>query len=269
MKKFMKTFVSQNEDEKFVFSGSGEFESGEEKILMTSTNEPMMPVRLYFRFVNRKKLYKALQRRHCIDWDSESDFMLSYWEEARHMDLDVPYDEVPEDIFPILLAKGRIINNSEVHIDVRSFKRAVEVIHFLYKYIGAQFLYITHIASYNRYLTATSETLSEIMNMNFDDLFSDVKTQMDFPFEEVSRNKGAFSSTEWAKHLDKMINSPLPVVTKLPVKGTKAELSRINTVLMINMALAQEYWEGNTTCTSMDIIGKVFNHMLEKEGLAD
>ena len=220
---FKKNIVSENDYERMIVHGNDELKPDKETLLFTSTNEPMMPVRLYFKFLNRKNLFRALERRRCVNWENENHFIISYWEEARNMNLDVAYDDVPEDLFPILLANGRIVSNSEIHVDVRSFKRALEIINFLYKYIGPKFLYITHVATYNRYMSATSDNIQEVMNLNFDELFSDVNTEDDGLSKELAKSGVPISQID--NQIEKMIDQPIPTIRKIAVNGSKSELT--------------------------------------------
>ena len=219
-----------------------EMEAGETALMQTATGEFLMPVRLYFKFFKRKNLLKALNRLRCLEWDNDDHFIIGYWEETRHFPLSVAYDDIPEDIFPILLAKGHI-RNADLHIDLWSFRRAAEMTKFLYKHIGSKFLYITHMATYNRYIDASKETITGLLNMDFDDLFSDDKIQ----------EKDILSQDE----LEASMSRPIPAIQKLAVKGTKEGLAAMEMKLMINLIYAKEYGDGNTDCTLLEIMGKI------------
>jgi len=235
-------YLCENENERILAYASTEMEEGKITTVQTSTGEPLMPVRLYFRFLKRKPLVKALSRLRCLDWEDDDHFIISYWEEARHFPLSVAYDEVPEDIFPVTLAKGHI-RNPDVHIDFRSFRRAAEMAKFLYKHVGPKFFYITHMATYNRYIKASRDELLDVANMDFDELFSDDNIQEGEPdsYEE----------------LEASMNRPIPVTQKLNVRGTKEGLATMEMKLMINLIYADEYENGNTDCTLMEILTKI------------
>jgi len=223
----------EHENERILAYAPTEIKEGEKALIQTTTKEPIMPVRLYFKFLKRKPLVKALSRLRCLDWEDEDHFIIAYFEEARHLPLSVAYDEVPEDLFPVTLAKGRI-RNSDVHLDFLSFRRAAEM---------AKFFYITHMATYNRYLKVSEDDLPDVANMDFDELFSDENIQEGEPnsFEE----------------LEASMNRPVPVTQKLDVRGTKEGLAAMEMKLMINLIYAQECANGNTDCTLMEILAKI------------
>jgi hypothetical protein len=244
MPQLPKTYLYQNKNEKILTYAPSPIEEGKTAILYTATGEPFMPVRLYFKFLKRKSLVNALNRLRCLEWDDDNHFFISYWEETRGFPLSSAYDDVPEDIFPVLLAKGHI-RNDDVHIDLRSFLRATEMVRFLYKHIGPKFLYITHMATYNRYFDTSKDTLPNVANLNFDDLFSDDKIQEREPHTQ--------------EELEEVMNRPIPVIEKLSVRGTKEGLAAMDMKLMINLMCAQEYADGNTDCTLMEILPKMAN----------
>ncbi|MCD6056428.1 MAG: hypothetical protein K0R12_1390 [Gammaproteobacteria bacterium] len=266
MTQLLNKFIHESDNERILTYSPTGLKEGERALMQTSTGEPFMPARLYFKFLNRKNLLKALNRLRCVDWNDDNCFIISYWEEARYIPLSVPYDGVPEDIFPILLAKGRIVN-SDIYIDVRSFRRAVEMIKFLYKQVGPKFLYITHIAIYNRCISTSGDTIQDIVNMDLDDLFSSANMQMEPLLDRA--NKDPKDSTEIGERLEKIINEPLPVIQKLTVTGTKQGLSSLEMKLMLNLMLAMEYWNGNTSCTLMDIINKMAAFFAEHKDLPE
>lgn len=259
-----KEFITENGREKIITQMPAHFPAEQAVFLSTSTHEPFMPVRLYFKFLHKKGLIKALKRRNCIDWEDENQFIISYWEEARNIALSVPYDETPEEIFPILLASGRIVNASEIHVDVRSFKRAIEIIKFLYKQIGSQFLYITHVAAYNRYTDATAENIQSMSNLDFDELFSETNFQADSVLmKELVKDRE--DPEEIKNRWEEIMNKPIPAIQKIAVTGTKAELARLEFTLMMNMHMAQEYWQGNPDYTPADMINQFINSVAEDE----
>jgi hypothetical protein len=59
------------------------------------------------------------------------------------------------------------------------------------------------------------------------------------------------------------MGKPIPAIQKIYVKGTKAELLRLEMTLMINMHIAQEFWEGNTTCSPLDVLDKMMSVISE------
>ena len=150
----------------------------EQKLIMTSTEESFMPVRLYYKLHNKKSFIKALRKLKCVLFSEEDDnhFIISYHKEAKKIDLAVPYQEVPKELYPVTLADGYIIGNSELHIDTKSLRRAVGLVDFLAKsIIPFNIIEITAMANYNKVIAVRSEVeYYQWFNVNYDELFDDI-----------------------------------------------------------------------------------------------
>ncbi|MGX6960263.1 MAG: hypothetical protein ACIPMY_03290 [Rickettsia endosymbiont of Pentastiridius leporinus] len=77
-------------------------------VIHTTTNEPMMPVRLYYKVHNEDLLVRALKKLKCIGFENKKNFVLLYYKEAKNLDLEVYYQDVPEEFYPVILATGCI-----------------------------------------------------------------------------------------------------------------------------------------------------------------
>lgn len=109
----------------------------EGRLVKTSTGELFIPVRLYYRIHNKALLVKAINKLKCAEfaeWDKNY-FIISYYKEAKKLDLDVFYQEVPPELYPVRLADCYIKNSFTLYIDLKSFQRAIEMINFLSKHI--------------------------------------------------------------------------------------------------------------------------------------
>lgn len=119
------------------------FVNDNEAIVYTFTNEPVMPVRLYYRINNEELLIRSLKKLKCVWFESNRNFLLFYYKEAKNMDLEVYYQDVPERVYPLVLASGYIKQGSILHLDLDSLQRAVCVIDFLGKRIPPTIMEIT------------------------------------------------------------------------------------------------------------------------------
>lgn len=100
-------------------------QDNKKKIVYTTTREAFMPVRLYYKIHNQHLLIKALRKPKCVVFDDEKRFILAYYKEDKNLPLTVHYQDVPEGLYPITLAEGYIKQNSIMHLDIRSLRRAV------------------------------------------------------------------------------------------------------------------------------------------------
>lgn len=261
-----KEMISKGGHEKIVMQIPEGWDQKERALISTSTGELFMPARLYFKFINKKALIKALERRRCIDLFTDDTFNINYWEEARTVKLKVPYDEVPENVFPVLLACGSFVGPSEVHIDVRSFERAVGILKFLNKYIGPKFMYATHIATYNRLTGTQGKDVDNILNLDYDEIFSEEKLQQaEQDFIKISNNENNDNQEVVLEKFEAMLKQPIPVVQKVPVKNTQAGLNQLQFSLTFAQLFAQAYWESKEDFGPVDMLSMLFDKEEEKK----
>lgn len=148
--------------------------SNKKSVVYTTTGEAFMPVRLYYKIYNQHLLIKALRKLKCVVFDDDKRFILAYYKEAKNLPLAVHYQDVPEGLYPITLAEGYIKQNSIMHLDIRSLRRAVYIIDFLVKYIPPTIVKITYFANFNKLILANNnQELQEIMTLDYDQFFTE------------------------------------------------------------------------------------------------
>jgi hypothetical protein len=257
-----KEIISQYGHEKIVMQIPDNWDQKERALIRTTTSELFMPARLYCKFLNKKSLIKSLERRRCVNLDDDDTFNINYWEEAKTIKLKVPYDEVPENVFPVLLARGRFVGLAEVHIDVRSFERAIGILKFLNKYIGSKFMYPTHIATYNRFIGAQGKDAEDMFDLNYNELFSEEKLQ------QTEQDYNAFShhDSEEAvqQKFEAMAKQSIPVVRRIPVRNTQSGLGQLQLSLTFTQLFAKAYWDGKEDFGPMDMFSLLFERDGEK-----
>ena len=248
--------ISKNGHEKIVLQMPADWNQKKRRLICTTTSEIFMLARLYFKFLDKKSLIKALERRKCVNLQDDYTFNINYWEEAKTVKLKVPYDEVPENVFPVLLARGRFVGSSNLHIDVRSFERAIGIVKFLNKYIGPQFMYPTHIATYNRFMGAQGKDTEDILDLDYDEIFSEEKLQQ---AEQDDSELSDYDSNEAnRKKLDVLLKKPIPVVRRVPVKNTQVGLDHLQLSLNFAQLFARAYWDGKENLVPMDMLSLLF-----------
>lgn len=256
-----KEIISQYGHEKIVMQMPEDWDQKERALISTTTGELFMPARLYFKFLNKKSLIKALERRYCIDLRDDDTFNINYWEEAKTVNLEVPYDEVPENVFPVLLARGRFVGSSEIHIDVRSFERAIGILKFLNKYIGPKFMYPTHVATYNRFIGAQDKAPEDILDLDYDEIFSEEKLQQAEEYNEFPDD----SEEDAREKFEAMQKQPIPVVRRIPVKNTPVGLTQLRLSLTFAQLFAEAYWDGKEDFGPRDMLSLLFEKDEDKK----
>ena len=138
--------------------------------VMTATGEPFMPVRLYYDVFDQKALVSQLKQLKCVSFESEDLFILTYDKEARKIPLSTPYNKVPKEVSPVILAHGQIVDEKHLHLDLRSFERGLGMVVFIDQWIDQSVAKATHAASYNEVFKVNKDTVQSLMNLDFNDL---------------------------------------------------------------------------------------------------
>lgn len=230
-------------------------------LMMTSTGEPYMPVRLYCQVIDKHSLLQALNVLTCIQRQGNK-FSIYYHEEALLLALSVQSNPDLKDLEPLLIAKGTIIDEQSLQIDVSSVVRAIEIAKFINKYIGHNNVQITHAASYNQLsmvgakLEAPEQLFSESRMAIFDAKESQ-KVLRDF----INSIKGLENEQELLEnffaHLD------FPVVEKFPVHYHEDGILAFEFNLQSKMAVAIERWNRNKNAKPIDVIRKMLQDDLK------
>jgi sulfur relay (sulfurtransferase) DsrC/TusE family protein len=118
-------------------------------------------------------------------------------------------------------------------------------------------MYVTHIATYNRYISSQENVFRDILNLDFDELFSEENLQKLMPkmlekIQDAPQDKDGYQAHQ--KQWEEELEQPLPVVRKIPVKNSKSGLVQLHLSLTFAQIFAKEYWEGNNSFNPLDLI---------------
>lgn len=235
-------------------------------VLMTTTNEPFMPIRLYYTIYNRKKIYEILHNLSCIGFAEHDHFYISYWKEIQNFGLSVNHNDVPKPLYPIILAHGFINEDHTLHLNLRSFKRGLKMIEWINHHIHSSYLKLTHIASYNA-LTHTSD-IESTMSHDFNEFFPEHSMKIIDPQAIVKQFKTATQHThdcnEKARIVEQIMKrleeeEDFAYIEKYPVHYYEDGIQGIKLGLDLRMMVAFEHWQGNTACKLEHIIRRVYS----------
>ena len=255
-------------------------EEDEEKLITTTTGEPFMPVRLYYKIHNKTLLVKAIKKLKCASF-AEFDknyFIISYHKEAKKLDLGVFYQDVPEELYPITLANCYIKNNSTLCIDLKSMPRAVEIIDFLSKHIRPfNIIEIKSVAHKNHVTSGKNkEELHDKFYPDYDELFdhlvddrSEYLTQY---MEEAKKKEEDFANIDESSK-EKIISNMFanlhdqeknnyPAAERINIQYKRSEHEELLYMLTYRFAVKQcvalKRHEGNKDFTSFDALEDLF-----------
>jgi len=241
---------------------------GEDKkspLMMTTTKEPLMPIRLYYDVFDKEGFLQSLNQLECVWLESEDQFLITYEKEAQRIPLSVPYNQVPEDVYPVLLAVGHFVDEAHLHLDLRSFERGLGMIEFLDQEIDRSLVQITHIASYNK--VSTKDDFKDITLLEFDEFFSEDTLTIRDPEEALQRLEAALEREDDQDEKRKMVEryfhetaqQDLILVEKYPIYYYDEGIESVKITLMLRSIVALEHWRGNTACKPLDVVQRVFN----------
>ena len=162
-------------------------------VLMTTTNEFFMPIRLYYTIYDMKKFYEILHNLSCVSFAEQDHFYISYWKEIQNIGLSVNHNDVPKPLYPIILAHGFINDDHTLHLNLRSFERGLKMIEWINHHIHPSYVKLTHIASYNA-LTLTSH-IESTMSHDFNEFFPEHAMKIIDPQAIVDQFKAATQHT--------------------------------------------------------------------------
>jgi len=245
-------------------------------VVYTTTKEPIMPVRLYYKIYNEDLLIKSLKKLKCIGFESKKSFILAYYKEAKNLDLEVYYQDVPEGLYPVSLAYGSIKQNSILHLDLRSLQRAVCIIDFLGKHIPPTIMEITSFANSNKLtVTHNKQELEELLNLDFDQIFIESRIQdiaQVIKLDDKKEEKALTGSAN-PESLDETLEMLMPyigeenLVTYPDVERISINYNRkrhdsliawLSMRALIKEEVAIAHYKGNSSYSSMDVIQELF-----------
>ena len=128
-------------------------------------------------------------------------------------------------------------------------------------------MYATHIATYNRFVSTQNKAAEDILDLDYDELFSEEKLQ------QAEQNYSGFSnndSEEAAREkFDAMLKQPIPVVRKTSIKNTQESLNQLQLSLTFAQLFAKTYWDGKEDFGPRDMLSLLFGNDEEKKEESD
>jgi len=249
------------------------------KILMTTTDELCLPARLYYEVFDKNGLVEQLSKLKCVDWQDDDHFFITYNNEAKNIGLSVPHKEVPKELYPIILAHGSLVNETQLYLDLRSFERATKMIPFIDKHIAQRITKVTHVATYNRMQTvahvATDNRMQAIAKFkktiqlyDYDKLFSSDNMIVVDPEKTLHELKVKAEKIQDTNEKIKMgeeyfqAQRDFRLIEKFPVYYYEEGIGQITFALNIRMRVAFKRWQGDVNYTVVDLLEETFR----KEG---
>ncbi len=233
--------------------------------LTTTTEEPLMPVRLYYIVHDRNALLKIIKPLKCIVTYDQTSFIVNYDNEIKKLAFPKEYQKAATQMgSAIILANCKIISENKMHVDLKSFSRAVKLIQFIDQYIPREVAEITHAATYNEIFSATSyeKGFAAVAYKKYDKIFASDRLS-EINLEEkihALRDSVADESDQElvcrkvVATLESDMKQPLPLVEKFPTNFYEDGINQLELTFAFRTKLAIEHVKGNKNYSMLDIM---------------
>lgn len=237
-----------------------------DSLLMTTTHEPHMPIRLYYTVQDKNALIRKLRQLKCVQFHSDDDaFFINYTKEARNFGLSIPHHQVPKMLYPIILAEGHFTSAKTLLLDLRSFERGARMIEFMDKHIDRAIAKITHAATYNRIHRANASTLQTFKHVDYDALFAEKNLHIIDPMASLEKLQQVTAHTHdqdekllaFEAYFEQIKSEKIPQVEKFPIHYYEEGISSFEIGSKLRIMLAYEHVTGNTKCTLFQMVEKL------------
>jgi hypothetical protein len=127
---------------------------------------------------------------------------------------------------------------------------------------------VTHIATYNRYVSSQEDIFQDILNLDLDELFSEENLQKftsKMMWNMHDAPQGEDDDKARQKQWEEELRQPIPVIRKISVKSSKPGLAQLHLSLTLTQVFAKEYWKGNNNCNPSGLIKMLASTFREEQ----
>lgn len=266
----VKTYVSPDGNAQFKSYTKSDISPDKPIVLYAVTKEPYLLARVFYKFRVMKDLIKQLKRCYCVEFITPNLFHINYIGEMESCaNLSVKADDVPDDIYPIILAKGIIHTSGDLTIDVSTFERIHSVYNFMKKHVKAA--YITTVGMRNQfcYSHPTEDPdcvyADQLSTLDYDRFFSqkaciealkkEKEEMAKIKCEDNQEHEDEISS------VDSFMNTPANLIEFFPMDATRSSKSKLFMKTIGGTALATIYSNSKTIPTRGDLLTQMFGFL--------
>ena len=230
------------------------------RLLMTLTNEPVQPVRLYYSISDRAVVSRKLGTLECVvEVPEERCWQWLFHAEAASLRFGGGYEDVPKERRPIILGRIRFPTNSSMILQTNSIARA----------IGASRFFACHLESdctaircrlVNRLFAAEDGRLEELMKTLDQDVIVIDPREAEAAFTREFKNVRTNDDAERvaAESLERKLQSKedVPLIEDFPLAPEEEtpDFRHLAFTLQLRLIRAMEHWRGNTDLTLTALI---------------
>jgi hypothetical protein len=224
-------------------------------LLMTLTNEPFQPVRLYYSILDRLRISKKLGNLACItEAPEERCWQWLFQAEAASLRFGAGYEDVPKERRPIILARVYFPTDSRMVLQTNSIERAIGAANFFAPYLGAECTAI-RCRIVNRLFAAEEGRREELMKTLDHNVTVIDPREAEAAFAQDFADARTMAATEQiaAERLERRLQrkEDVPLVEDFPLAPEEEtpDFAHLRFTLQLRLLRAMEHWRGNTEVT--------------------
>ena len=229
------------------------------QLLVTTTGEPLQPVRLYYTIPNKRAVTRVFERLRCMVDTKAEGWLWHYEDEAAAMALSKRPEDLPSEVRPIIVGSLRFPSKDTMVLHVRSFDRAIEAAKFFGPLLGPQVV-LRRARLLNRFLDAAENArgLDHIDRMLDKDVVTidpaEMEAKLAAAFAAYATPEAAYAAVaEERKKVD------VPTVEDFPLAPEEEteDFQHLMLTLRFRAIRCFLHWKGNTTITLSEVIRRV------------
>jgi hypothetical protein len=229
-------------------------------LLMTLTNEPFQPVRLYYSIPDPAWVCRALSTLGClVEAPEEKCWQWLFHAEAASLRFGGGYEDVPKERRPIILGRIRFPDSSSMIIQTNSIARAIGAARFFAPYLGSECTAI-RCRLVNRLFAGEEGRLEELMksldqNVTvIDPRAAEAAFAHDFKHARTKEDVERVAASSLERRLKSKEDVPLVEDLPLAPEEETADFRHLAFTLQLRLIRAMEHWRGNTDLTLAALI---------------
>jgi hypothetical protein len=249
----------------------GKTQKPQEKTLLTTlTGEPYQPARIYYEVFNQKTVIGAFKKLRCMQWEPRMNaWRWLYDGEAKKLRFDRSWNKIPKEHRPIVIGDFFFRSNTEMLLDVRSFKRVTRAITFFDKHINRRAARVSKLRVVNRFFDGKKDPDLEHIHPPFDYFFDRPDIKKPDPAALLRNAERAVADIEdseaqlktLGKFLEQQEVQSQSEVEELPEVFYEDGIEHLEFMLLVRSAQALEHWRGNTSFTQYDFIEQLMQRI--------
>lgn len=245
----------------------------ERHLLVTMTNEPFQPVRLYYAVADQSSVIRKLATLHCmVEAPTEKCWQWLFHAEAASLRFPAGgYDDVPKAKRPIVLGRIRFPGHGAMTLQTNSLERAIAGARFLAPRLGPEVVAM-RCRLVNRCFAADEGQPDQLMaTLDRDVTVIDprvAEAALRRQFAGVRSMQDAERAA--AERLEQRLKSKedVPMVEDFPLAPEEEtpDFNHLATGLQFRFVRAFEHWRGNTHLTLTAIIVRTVEQGMRDRG---